>query len=52
MLLVSFEIWPLVLGWYLFGGLWVYHYGRYRGSKNPSEYGLTQFLRDYDWPDG
>jgi hypothetical protein len=42
---------PIFLVWGFIGGLSFYHYRKYRGSKKPSEYGLSQFLRDYDWPD-
>ena len=26
-----------------------YSYRKERGSKDPSEYGLVQYLRDHDW---
>jgi len=42
---------PAFFLWGLFGGLSFYYYRKYRGSKKPSEYGLAQFLHEYDWPD-
>ena len=42
---------PVLLLWCVIGGTPAYYYRKYRGSKDPSEYGLAQFLRDYDWPD-
>ena len=45
------DIVPLSFLWGLIGGVPAYYYRKQRGSKKPSEYGIAQFLRDYDWDD-
>ena len=45
------DIVPLSILWCGIGGSASYVYRKYRGSKDPSEYGLAQFLHDYDWAD-
>ena len=43
------DIVPVLFLWGIIGVVPAYSYRKERGSKDPSEYGLVQYLRDHDW---